>query len=295
MAATSYITCTQAPTSLIQNSTISSTSTTVHKSSDWSNDGAGKYTYSGSTPERFVFHLDIKLTNFTNTIPYIVLVKNSIFTSTNNGYIYLFRWKNNNNNVGNFAGSGCSTSFVMNNGDYLELAWKGATTNYGIISDITIIIANVPYKTSVSSYLVSTQSDTSVPQYNYIVSASTNVASSSEWSDDGAGSYSYNGSVPCVFSVEIDFKITNYSSSSYPRLWVVKNNYINKGSLPDFGTSLPFAYWDVDFFSTLMYITQPSDVIVMRNGDFLRLLWAYDTDGSVNFTNKISVVNVRAL
>lgn len=295
MAATSYITCTQAPTSLSQNTIIASTSSTVNNSSDWSNNGTGKYTYSGSTSGRFVFHLDVKIQNFTSSVPKLVLVKNSLFTSINNATFRLFEWTNPiSNNVSYFGGSGCSTPFVMDNGDYLELAWMGATTASGVISDMTMIIINAPYKTTPSSYLISTQSDTSVPNYNYIVSASTNVAASSEWSDNGTGVYSYNGSLPMAFCVEIDFKITNYSSSSYPRLWLVKNGYIILGSPPSLGQCLPPAYWNLYFFATLMYITQSSNTIVMRNGDYFRLLWAYDTDGSVNFTNKISIVNTRA-
>jgi hypothetical protein len=132
----SYCVVTQAPTSLTANTFITSTSTTVSITSDWTNNGTGTYTYSGSLPQRFTLQLDLSASGLVSGNQDIYIIKNNIVTVN----YPIGDWGISSNSA--FVVSKSSSPFTMVNGDYLQLRWGGTTSPSPTIS-IKASIINV--------------------------------------------------------------------------------------------------------------------------------------------------------
>ncbi len=142
LVATSYLVVTQAPTAMTINTAIGTTSTTVINTSDWTNDGSGKYTYTGSIPGRFVLQLDFSASSLTSGTQTIKVIKNAYYTSSASSLFPIGSWSS-------AAGSTVlditqsTSTFTMTNNDYLKLYNTGTTTASGATINITISIINV--------------------------------------------------------------------------------------------------------------------------------------------------------
>lgn len=132
----SYCVVTQAPTSFTANSFITSTSTTVSITSDWTNNGTGTYTYSGSAPQRFSFQLDFTASGLVSGSQDIYIIKNNIVTTN----YPIGSWGISSQTA--FVVSKSSSPFTMVNGDYLQLRWGGTTSPSPTVS-IKASIINV--------------------------------------------------------------------------------------------------------------------------------------------------------
>ncbi len=286
MVASSYIVSTQAPTTINAFSYINSTSTTVNKTTDWSNDGSGKYTYTGSIPGRFVFQLDFSCTPLASGVQSLELIKNG-YVNNSGSLSPVGSWQSTGG-ITSYYVTNCTDSFVMNTNDYLQLYWSDGSSNSGLTTNITIIIMNVPYSMKATSYIKTTQSDTTITA-GYINITSTTAINTSDWTNDGSGKYTYTGSVPEMFSIQVDFKLTGYPVTTNPYLRLVKNGIYNTIS-----TSYPVEAWSGGSSSN-GYVTQSSfPVCVMRNGDYLQLRWVGSTNSVTNLTISITVINTRS-
>lgn len=141
MLPTSYIVTTQSPTSFTLNTVMNSTSTLVNETSDWVNDGNGRYTYLGSNPSRFVAFIDFECTISSPALQGFDIIKNSIFSTVFMESITSFN--TSGMAVTQFALSRTSDPFAMSNGDYIELYWTGDTIPPVASCNIKINISNV--------------------------------------------------------------------------------------------------------------------------------------------------------
>lgn len=126
--ASSYITITQSPSASAANAALTAVSTTVVKTSDWTNNGTGRYTYTGATPQRFAAELDCNFTfSASSASNEVSLVKNGLFNSTANAFITILRAEPSGSST-TVTGMAVSSGFTMQSGDYLEL-FNCATAN----------------------------------------------------------------------------------------------------------------------------------------------------------------------
>ena len=249
-------------------------STNLGSSSDWTNDGNGKFTYTGLLPQIFTIQPDIKVNgNVTSTI---YVAKNGIIPSRERRYLSFYYSKIVS--AVNIINTYSSIPFIMANGDYLQLIVDSNVT-YSSGGAIKLVIKKIV--SDVNSYLVSTQNITTswVPPI-YITDSTTNLISTNDWNDNGSGTFTYNGSVSKRFIIQYDLKIPQDPGPSDFR--IVKNGYlsgsntiINSGGLPA---------------SSFLYYSSVSDPFIMNNGDYLQLYYDGDTinTGSI----KISIVNI---
>jgi hypothetical protein len=128
-AFSSYGIFTQAPASLPASvSVVTATSTTVSKTSDWTNSGSGRYTFTGASPMKFRVEVSLNFTSATSNVKNFCVARNGVYpptqavlqavdihelpavdnyvTPANTAYGRMFR---------------SLTTFSMFNGDYLEL------------------------------------------------------------------------------------------------------------------------------------------------------------------------------
>lgn len=144
--ATSYIIVTQAPTSFTTNTFVTSASTTVANSSDWANNGTGTYTYSGSTPKKFIVHLDFEATSLANDDHRIMIIKNEVFNTVNTGTNYenmaVQEWWDGPGGYTSLRITQSSQPFGLVSGDYIRLRWQSGSNSPSCTCNLKLIITD---------------------------------------------------------------------------------------------------------------------------------------------------------
>lgn len=142
VAAGSYLISTQAPTALTQNAVIGTTSTNVAKTSDWADNGSGRYTYSGSAPNRFTIQVDFNGTSLTSGTQAFEVIKNGLVSTTAGTMFPIASWTSSGSTT-SFTVTQSSNPFGLVSGDYIQLYNTGTTTASGATISIKVTIINV--------------------------------------------------------------------------------------------------------------------------------------------------------
>ena len=208
--------------------------TTNYISTDWANIGSGKFQYNGTTPKLFIGSITLSQSASTSTSysEECYLLRN---TATISQYHFgmIVTTTSYMSDSRTISSADLLTTLVVYPGDYFNL---GLTTSNitSIVSDlscsITLISTMALYRNPMyvsyvkySSIIYPIWSFTTGSGYTQITNDLITIGGTSDWVNNGAGKFTYIGTIPLPFVIQGVIGQTSSSTNFEPNLYFVKN------------------------------------------------------------------------